>query len=328
MPAHFDTGFSVREPMWHKLGTVLDDYPGSWDQARTLAGLDWEPEEGPVFDLVGISPTGQPLYEPIAGYKKITHSGTKQVLDIAGADYQLITHAAMGEVVEAILETPDAQVRYETAGSLYGGRKVWALAQLGQDMQVTGDPSPTRRYLALMTSHDGSAAMRAIATGVRIVCANTWKRAELDGKASGAVYAFKHTRNWRDRVEEAKWAVRGAYRQMDAYLADANALAAIGCTPAQEQAFIEAFVPLPDDVAVPKRIKHNATVASDALSAILAGPTSQRIRGNAYGLTQAAGEYLDHYRRAKTDDSKMMRSLLNVEPLKRNAARIARQVCA
>lgn len=51
MPAYFDTGFSVREPMWHGQGLVLDEYPTDWFDARSKAGLTWEPEERPAFNL-------------------------------------------------------------------------------------------------------------------------------------------------------------------------------------------------------------------------------------------------------------------------------------
>lgn len=43
MPAYFDTGFSVREPAWHGQALVLDDYPKDWPDARSKAGLEWEP---------------------------------------------------------------------------------------------------------------------------------------------------------------------------------------------------------------------------------------------------------------------------------------------
>lgn len=43
MPAYFDTGFSVRQPMWHRQGAVLEDYPIDWQDARAKAGLLWEP---------------------------------------------------------------------------------------------------------------------------------------------------------------------------------------------------------------------------------------------------------------------------------------------
>lgn len=49
MPAYFDTGFSVRKPMWHGLGTVLEDYPTDWDDARKKAGLLWEPTYADLY---------------------------------------------------------------------------------------------------------------------------------------------------------------------------------------------------------------------------------------------------------------------------------------
>lgn len=49
MPAYFDTGFSVRQPMWHRLGDVLDDYPTDWNDARAKAGLLWEPSYADLF---------------------------------------------------------------------------------------------------------------------------------------------------------------------------------------------------------------------------------------------------------------------------------------
>ena len=43
MPANVESMFSVRQMPWHREGVVLPDYPGSWAEARKLAGLDWEP---------------------------------------------------------------------------------------------------------------------------------------------------------------------------------------------------------------------------------------------------------------------------------------------
>ena len=43
MPANVESMFSVRQMPWHREGTILTDYPGDWAEARTLAGLDWDP---------------------------------------------------------------------------------------------------------------------------------------------------------------------------------------------------------------------------------------------------------------------------------------------
>src|SRR5215218_6737379 len=52
MPAYFDTGFSVRQPMWHGQGIVLDEYPVDWADARRKAGLTWEPIVRPTYTVV------------------------------------------------------------------------------------------------------------------------------------------------------------------------------------------------------------------------------------------------------------------------------------
>jgi len=48
MASNFETGFFVREPAWHGLGTIVQDAPTSAD-ALHLAELDWTVEQKPVF---------------------------------------------------------------------------------------------------------------------------------------------------------------------------------------------------------------------------------------------------------------------------------------
>ena len=58
MPANIESMFSVRQMPWHQEGTILADYPGSWAEARTLAGLDWDPVTTEVYAVTGITPDG------------------------------------------------------------------------------------------------------------------------------------------------------------------------------------------------------------------------------------------------------------------------------
>jgi hypothetical protein len=57
MPANVESMFSVRQMPWHREGTVLADYPGDWDTARKLAGLDWDP----------VSTNPKPIEEEVSG---------------------------------------------------------------------------------------------------------------------------------------------------------------------------------------------------------------------------------------------------------------------
>ena len=58
MPANVESMFSVRQMPWHREGTVLADYPGDWDTARQLAGLDWDPVSTDIYAVSGINPDG------------------------------------------------------------------------------------------------------------------------------------------------------------------------------------------------------------------------------------------------------------------------------
>ena len=40
MPANVESMFSVRQMPWHQEGIILGDYPGTWAEARVLAGPD------------------------------------------------------------------------------------------------------------------------------------------------------------------------------------------------------------------------------------------------------------------------------------------------
>lgn len=338
MPHYFETGFVVRRPAWHRLASVLDDYPGSWEEARRLAGLDWEPIRVPSYEFRGVNTGGSPVYEPGDGVTgdyfedpdrvRIVRSDTGATLAVANDSYQLITHAEMGDVVEAILDQPG--VKYETAGSLEEGRAVWALALLDEPVQLKGaagqDHSLTLPYLSIMNRHDGGSALRVQSTTVRIVCANTWRASELEGEQTGTVFSFRHTKHWRHKVDEARQVITGVRRDFHAYCQAASELLGITVTPQQTERFISEFIPAPPEGLTSKRVRENIEHARSALRKILRSDTTAPVAHTAFGLVQAAGEYADHVRRARSWETRLNRSLLNPEPVKAKAARLVRQV--
>ncbi len=170
-----------------------------------------------------------PRYEPIEGWKCIARSGNGAVLSINKDTYTVIDHGEMGGIVEAVLAQPN--VKWETAGVLDGGRAVWCLALLDEPVEFPGDDSPTLPYLAITNRHDGTAACARRATAVRIVCANTFRAAELEGERTGATFSFIHKSSWRNRIEEARQAVTGARAEMRRYTELASELLAIPITP-------------------------------------------------------------------------------------------------
>ena len=324
MSANVESMFSVRQMPWHREGTVLQDYPGSWAEARTLAGLAWDPIATEVYTVTSLNENGSPHYEPIEGWKSIARSDTGAILSINRDSYTVIDHGEMGEIIEAVLTQPN--VKWETAGVLDGGRAVWCLALLDEPITLPGDDSPTLPYLAITNRHDGTAACALRATAVRIVCANTFRAAELEGERTGTTFSFIHKASWRNRIDEARRAVTGARAEMRRYAELAAELLAIRITPAQRELFITQFIPKPPDGLITDRVARNVDEARQALRMIFESKTTEQVAHTAYGLVQAAGEYLDHVRAARSWETRLNRTLIRPEPLKHRALALARDI--
>ena len=324
MPADVESMFSVRELPWHRQGEVPQEYPGSWAEARKLAGLDWNPIEEAVYELRGVNEAGQPIYEPIEGWKRLARSDNGATLWISRESYTVIDHGQMGEIVEAVLAQPN--VKWETGGVLDGGRAVWCLAQLDEPILLPGDPSATLPYMAITNRHGLPGACTLRATAVRIVCANTFRAAELEGERTGTTFSFIHKSNWRSRIDEAREAVTGVRREMREYAELARELLGIRVTLRHRERFICEFVPMPPEGLVTDRVVRNVEEARQAIRDILGSPTTAGVADTAYGLVQAAGEYLDHVRRSRSWETKLGRTLIRPEPLKAKALGLVREL--
>jgi phage/plasmid-like protein (TIGR03299 family) len=324
VPANVESMFSVRAMPWHREGVVLTDYPGSWEEARKIAGLDWNPVAVPSYAIAGATDDGQPIFEQDVGWNRIIRSDTAQTLSHRPDSYAIIDHSHMGEIVEAVLVQPN--VKWETAGVLDEGRAVWCLALLDEPITLPGDTSVTMPYLAITNRHDGTGACALRATAVRIVCANTFRAAELEGERTGTTFSFVHKGGWRSRIEEARAAVTGARREISRYQELATELLGIRVTSRQRELFITQFIPAPPDGLVTERVARNVEEARNAVRLILASPTTEAVADTAYGLVQAAGEYLDHVRRARSWETKLGRTLIRPEPLKHRALALVREV--
>jgi phage/plasmid-like protein (TIGR03299 family) len=343
MSAEFTTGFSVREVPWHGLGKVLDDYPSSWAEVRRLAGLEWDPIERAVYDVTEMYADGTAKVSLIPNFKQVIRSDNGALLDIAMDTYHLIDHDTMGEIFEAVRGESRDTVKFETAGALQEGKKVWVLARIGDAIELPGDPSPMQPYMALLNAHDGTAALRVMNTNVRIVCMNTWHAAEVSAERRGSAFAFRHTKNWRDQVEQAKKALATTREQIEHTVEQARQMLSVKVTKIQRELFIKQFAEervLANTVGREKfsrselsarmdstRVQEALRVTVVGLTQILASQTCEGINDTVWGLVQAAGEFTDHHRESKSAESKFARQMLEAkEPLKVTAVKLAREV--
>lgn len=182
--------FSVRATPWHKQGTVLDN-PPSTAEAITAAKLDWPVEM--MQNFIDLSRSDIPSartevnLHATGSYSTVrwTDNGPL-VLGTVSEQYRVVQNAEAFRVFDEILLP--AGYQYETAGAIKGGKKVWIMAKAPVSFRVqNGDE--IRKYLLLVTSHDGSAQVRFFPTAVRVVCNNTLQWA-LTGASDG--FAIPH----------------------------------------------------------------------------------------------------------------------------------------
>ncbi|WP_256789023.1 DUF932 domain-containing protein [Frankia sp. AvcI1] len=336
MAHEFETGFFYREPAWHGLGNVLAERPKTWAEAREAGGFTWDPKLVPSFGYSGIHiPTGRQVYEPgpdVVGdftqstaFQRCVRSDTGLELSHPRESWTLIDHTEMGEIVEAFLGL--ANVEYETGGVLEEGRAVWVLIKLNEPIALPGDNSLTLPYFLIRNRHDGQGSCSVSHTAVRVVCANTWKLSEMRDEANGTVFSFRHNDKWRDRLEEAKEAIKGVRKEFTTYQEIAQRLLGMTVTPRQQQMFVNEFIPNPTGATSDRQLE-NLAVARGQIRDILASPTTAPVAHTAYGLVQAASEWDEHVRRSKTPETRFARSVVKTNESRQRAIRIAELVTA
>jgi len=147
-----DTMFSVREMPWHGLGTVLDHYPGSIKEALELSGLDWNIVQKPVHQPMVTTVGGHELttYQEVPNYFMNVREDTSDVMGVVTERYKPIQNHEAFSFMDNLI---GSQMHYETAGSLYNGKKVWVLCKLPEHIQVAGDD--VSQYVFISNAHDG-----------------------------------------------------------------------------------------------------------------------------------------------------------------------------
>lgn len=194
--------FSVQQKAWHGLGQILQDHPTS-SEAIQQAGLDYKVEKMPLYtgaDSSRIDPTGN---ASDSGLIKVPHyfasvrTDNAAPLGVVGKDYQIVQNQDAFTFFDSIAQAEG--IRYETAGALGAGERIFITAKMPGHIRV-GKDDLIERYIFMTNSHDGSGSITAAFTPVRIVCQNTLNAA-LSSKTS--VVRIRHTSGARQRLAQA-----------------------------------------------------------------------------------------------------------------------------
>ena len=275
MAANVETMFYVRETPWHGLGTRVMEAPSS-KEALGLAGLDWKVVQEPVYTQAE---------ELIEGYKANVRDTDRKVLGVVTNRYRIIQNEEAFGFTDALL---GEGVRYETAGSLQGGRKVWLLARLPHEYIISEERiSP---YLVFSNAHDGSGAVRVALTPIRVVCNNTLNLALSTAKRS---WSMMHTGNVQEKLEEAKDTLFRAETYMDSLGKEFDELRKKKLTDKQVMDYIEILLPMEDNTT-PQQRKNISRLREDMGRRYFDAPDLKTVGKNAYRFINAVSDFATH----------------------------------
>lgn len=274
MAAFVESMFSVREKPWHGLGTIVKEAPDSREALR-LAGLDWEVHQKPVYTESGIIP----------GYKANVRSTDQKVLGVVTDRYKVVQNTEAFAFTDALLGNG---VRYETTGSLQGGRKVWLLARLPREYIISGERiSP---YLVFSNTHDGSGAVRVAVTPVRVVCNNTLNLALQTASRS---WSMVHTGDIKGKIREAEDTLFKAEDYMDKLGNEFEALRRKKVTDRQLMEYIETLLPVAKNTTK-IQVKNINRLRNDLKMRYYDAPDLQGTGMNAYRFLNAVSDFATH----------------------------------
>jgi phage/plasmid-like protein (TIGR03299 family) len=345
MSAEYDAGFCVREPAWHRMDRTLDAPPKTIDEVLEAAfprrdGMPghWEPYNNDVYVKVpnpkfdptqpttSIDGNNCPYKELVIPSKAVLRDDDHTWLSTNSDTFGLVKHRASAELAEAMIGLSNGVgIDYETGGTLKEGAMSWLLLKLDAPIEIPGDPKGlTMPYVSIFDAVNGSSRLTAMETMTRIVCWNTWQMAKANGRSVKGL-SFKHTATVNDRIEQAKQVLSRTKSAAEVYRDFMTKLATTPVTPTQTRSFLDLFVPMPPDDEKTDRKVENVETARGLIIQALHSPTTQDTADTAYGLVQAAGEYLDHLRNWRVYDEYVLRAT-QYEPRKSEAARLALQV--
>ena len=277
MAANVETMFYTREKPWHGLGTRVETAPTS-KEALQLAGLDWKVIQKPILTEDGAL---------IEGFKANVRDRDQKVLGVVSNRYKVVQNEEAFAFTDALL---GEGVRYETAGSLAEGKRTWILAMLPHKYIIAGDEITP--YLVFMNSHDGSGAIKAAMTPIRVICQNTLNLALARAKRN---WSTNHIGDISGKMEDARNTLQLANRYMVELGKGIEQLQRVKLSDKQVLEFVDEFFPVSEDMSIQQK-KNMQSLQEDMKIRYFDAPDLKQVGKNGYRFVNAVSDFATHSR--------------------------------
>lgn len=275
MPANVETMFYVREAPWHGLGVRVESALNSED-ALVMSGLNWNVIQKPIMTTDR---------NPIPGYKANIRDTDNRVLGVVTDRYRVVQNSEAFAFTDALL---DEGVKYETAGSLQDGKKIWILAKLPDKYIIEGEQIDP--YLVFSSSHDGSGSIKVAMTPIRVVCQNTLNLAMSTARRS---WSTIHIGDLAAKMDEAHNTLLLAEKYMGRLGMEFSRLNKIKLSDQKVLEYIDLLLPM-DEQPTEIHRKNIIRIRADMKARYFDAPDLKHVGKNAYRFINAVSDFATH----------------------------------
>jgi len=307
--------FALRgKPAWHNLANRIfseDEEVSTADMLREAKLDNWNVRLESVTDYLPES--YRSIDENLLVVRTNPFDGGTDVLSVVGSRYKVVQNEELFSFADNIHDG-NTDVRWESAGSLKKGKVVFGSLDIPRSMVLDpqGANDTTKLYLIVWTSHDGSVAVQAAITPVRVVCQNTLNLAMRNAKQS---FKIRHTQSVDGRIQVARETLGLALGYFDEFEKEAQSLFNQSITDKQFSDLIKSIYPKPQGEGknVLKRWENKVILLDDLYHN---SPTNANIKGTKWGALNAITERLDYFRSGRKGNSdSLMASASGFDPV-------------
>jgi phage/plasmid-like protein (TIGR03299 family) len=328
------------ESAWHGLGQSITEFLAA--KGRTVESAteqDWLEAAGMDYKLLRskvryFADAAGAVQLEIPDQHVLMRSDNKKAMGIVSAKYKTVQPAQLVAFFRNLVA--DLGFKLETMGTLFDGKKYWALAKVGSAFTFkSGDR--IEGYLLLATSCDGSSKTTARFVLTRVVCNNTLTAAMSEGS--------KHVVNLSHRTafDAEKIQAELGIPQVQEIGAAMESLTQVKMSDSKAEDFVRGLL-RPAEAAVVKTPEMIAQEAAADFARLMGKPyvmpvmpaDSEKtrapkgeaeilrlfrgaaigsdiagVRGTAWGMLNAVTEYVDHRASTKTDSHRMQSAWFN-----------------
>ena len=283
-----EMAFAGNEKPWHGLGQNVPE-GADIETWRKLAGLDWDINRSTVQFMNG----SMHNYED---FRVLYRSDSNEPLSVVGKNYKVVQPKEVLEFFRDLVSQDGFTI--ETAGSLKGGRRIWALAKTNLDGEIV-DGDFFKTYLLLVTSCDGGLATTAQFTSVRVVCNNTLQMSL--GQDSVGQVKVRHNSTFNPLTVKGQLGLNANVVYQD-FMAKMKSLVNTAVSQDQAKGIVMALMAKSSKKPVESR---GYKLILDLFNGGAKGAQMDGVKGTAWGLLNAVTEYADFHIRAKDQDNRL-----------------------